>query len=133
MSSAKEGRKSRPISGTSFLAIDRERLGSGRVAEVIGAALQLEFGETHAAVKILVGLTGANKRAAKNWLEARNSPNCESLISLCRHSERVFETVLLLAGREQVLKAKKLADAKGKLERCLKYWKTWSPNAIGPR
>jgi hypothetical protein len=119
MSPAKEGRKTRPISGTSILALDRDRLGSGRIAEAISAALRLEYGDTHAAAKILVGLTGANKRAAKNWLEARNSPNRESLIALCRHSDKVLETLLLLAGQERILKAKLLSGAKDKLKEIL--------------
>lgn len=115
MSSAKEDRKVRPVSGKDFQKSAGEGLGAGHFAEVISAALRLDYGNTHAAAKIVVGLTGKNKRAVKNWLEARNSPNGESLVALCRHSDRVLEAFLLLAGREQILKSKKLNDARAKI------------------
>lgn len=37
------------------------------------------------------------------------------MIALCRNCDHVLEAVLSLSGRDDILKAKRLADAKGKL------------------
>jgi hypothetical protein len=50
---------------------------SGRFPGAIAAALHREYGATHAAVKTVVGLTGANERAVKNWFKAKNGPSGE--------------------------------------------------------
>ena len=42
----------------------------GGFADAIAGALRREYGATHAAVKIVVDLTGANERAVKNWFDA---------------------------------------------------------------
>ena len=65
------------------------------------------------------GLDGANERAAKNWYNGRNGPSGEFLVLLCRHSDQVLETVLMLCGRSDLLAAKKLVDAKSKLQEML--------------
>jgi len=70
-------------------------------------------------VKTVVGLTGANERAVKNWFQAKNGPSGEFLIALCRHSDHVLETVLLMSGREEQVKAKKFIDAKATLRQML--------------
>ena len=51
------------------------------------------------------------ERAVKNWFQAKKGPNGESLIKLCRHSDQVLETVLLLAGREGQVKVKRIEEA----------------------
>jgi hypothetical protein len=66
-----------------------------------------------------VALTGANERAVRNWFDAKNGPNGEFLIALCRHSDQVLETFLLLAGRTAHVKAKKIVEAKQKLREIL--------------
>jgi hypothetical protein len=66
-----------------------------------------------------VALTGANERAVRNWFEAKNGPNGEFLIALCRHSDQVLETFLFLAGRKDHLKARKLVRAKDTLREIL--------------
>ena len=38
---------------------------------------------------------------------------------MCRHSDKVLATVLVLAGRERILKAKTLIDARDKLREML--------------
>jgi hypothetical protein len=119
MSFENGGRKIQSILGNSFLCRGKERLGAGQFAAQISAALRLDYGDTHAAVKTIVGLTGANARTAKNWLEARNGPNGESLVVLCRHSDQVLATVLALAGRERILRIKALSDAQSKLREIL--------------
>src|SRR5437867_750211 len=58
MSFTKKDRRIRSISGITFP--------SGSFAGAIAAALHREYGATHAAVKTVVGLTGANERAVKN-------------------------------------------------------------------
>src|SRR3954470_7257837 len=111
MSFAKNDRKNQPIHGKSLHA--------ERFAEAIAGALHREFDQTHSAIKTVVALTGANERAVRNWFEAKNGPNGEFLISLCRHSDQVLETVLLLAGRTDHLRARKIVAAKQKLHEIL--------------
>lgn len=111
MSLTKKDRIDQSLSGTS--------VPSGRFAIAIAQALHREYGPTHAAVKTVVGLTGSNERAVKNWFEARNGPSGESLIALCRHSDRVLETFLLMAGRNEQVKAKRIVDATSKLRELL--------------
>jgi hypothetical protein len=111
MSLTKNDRINRSISGTTFP--------SGRFADAIAAALHREYGETHAAVKTVVALTGANERAVKNWFDAKNAPSGEFVVTLCRHSDQVLETLLLRAGREEQVKAKKIVDATNKLREVL--------------
>ena len=84
-------------------------------AIVIAEALRRAFGNTHAAVKTVMAFTGAGERTVKNWVEAKNAPSGENLVELARHSEEVLEAFLLMAGREDVLSAKKLVDARDKL------------------
>lgn len=49
-----------------------------------------------------------------------NGPSGQFLILLCRHSDQVLETIPVLADRRELISAKKLADAKGKLREMLK-------------
>ena len=120
MSSPKEDRKIQSVSGKRFQSRSHDgRGGSLRFAEAIAAALRLEYGGSHGAVKTVVELTGANERVVKNWFQAKNGPSGEFLIALCRHSDHVLETVLLMAGREEQVKAKKFIDAKAKLRQML--------------
>jgi hypothetical protein len=95
-------------------------LGSGRLAEVVAGALRREFGGTHAAIKLVVGLTQANERAVKNWFLAKNGPDGAHIVMLMRHSNEVLEAILALAGRKDLLTAKKLLDARQKLEQMLR-------------
>src|SRR5262245_16384319 len=111
MSFSKSDRKNQSIRGKS--------LHSERFSDAIARALHREFDQTHSAVKTVVALTGANERAVRNWFEAKNGPNGEFLIALCRHSDQVLETFLLLAGRTDHLRARKLARAKDVLEEML--------------
>jgi hypothetical protein len=111
MSLAKNDRKNRSISG--------KTLHAERFSDAIAGALHRQFDQTHSAVKTVVALTGANERAVRNWFDAKNGPNGEFLIALCRHSDEVFETFLLLAGRNEHVKAKKVVQAKQKLREIL--------------
>jgi hypothetical protein len=103
--------------GTSIqeLRPTEELPGAGQIAAAISSALHKEFGDSHAAIKRIVRATGANERAARNWFDGHNAPNGESLIALCRNCDLVFEAVLTLSGRTDILHAKRLVDAKEKL------------------
>ena len=111
MSLPKEGRKSQSVAGKIFP--------SDRFPDAIAAALHRQYGNTHGAIKAVVHATGATERAVKNWFQAKNGPNGESLIKLCRHSDQVLEAVLLLAGRDGQVKVKKLGDLKAILVQML--------------
>ena len=89
--------------------------GAGEIAQAISVALHQEFGDSHAAIKLIVRATGANERAARNWFDGKNAPSGESLIALCHSCDRVLEAVLVLSGRSGILNAKRLVDAKAKL------------------
>lgn len=115
MSLPKKDRKIRPGPGKDFPNDDGRMMGSGRYAAAIADALRREFGGNRSAIKSVAGLTGANERAVKNWFGAKNGPSGEALVSLIRHSDEVLECLLLLAGRSEVLAAKKLSDARQKL------------------
>src|SRR5882672_1726917 len=84
-------------------------------AAEIAAALHREYDGMHAGMRVVVQLTRANERAVRNWFDAKNGPNGEFLIALCRHSNQVLETFLLLAGRTEHLKARRVVEAKQKL------------------
>jgi len=101
----------RPISGKTFP--------QKRFADAIAVALRREYGGTHAAVKTVVALTGANERAVKNWFDAKNGPSGEFVIALCAHSDEVLETFLHMAGRTEHVKAKKVVEATSKLREIL--------------
>src|SRR5947208_1580029 len=107
MSFSKDDRKNQSIHGKSLHA--------ERFSEAIARALHREFDQTHSAIKTVVALTGANERAVRNWFDARNGPNGEFLIALCRHSDQVLETFLLLAGRTDHVKARKIVKATNKV------------------
>jgi hypothetical protein len=84
-----------------------------RFADAIAAALHQQYGDSHAAIKSVMHIANVTERTAKNWFQAKNGPNGESLMVLCRHSDQVFETVLRLAGRSRYLKLKTFSDMKG--------------------
>jgi hypothetical protein len=86
---------------------------------VIAGALRREFGHTPAAVKVVVRLTHANERAVKNWFHAKNGPSGENLVTLLRHSDEVLQSVLQLAGRQDLIVARKLTGAREKLREML--------------
>ena len=71
------------------------------------------------AVKTIAGLTLANERAVKNWFNGINGPSGEFLILLCRRSDMVLETFLMLAGHGELVKVKKFGDVKTKLNEML--------------
>ena len=85
----------------------------------IARALRRQYGQSPAAVKTVVRLTRTNPRSVRNWFAGNNGPNGENLVELVRHSEEVLETVLQLAGRQDLVTARKLAGAREKLREML--------------
>ena len=118
MSFTEKGRKVRPNIGKEIPSWSTEAR-SCDFAHLIAAALRRDFGDSHAAVKLVAGLAGANERAVKNWYEARNGPTGEHLVDLMRSSEEVLEAVLSMCGRSDLLVAKKVADSKRELRKML--------------
>ena len=55
--------------------------------------------------------TGANEKTVKNWFAGRYGPSGEHLAVLVRRSDEVLSTFLLMAGREDLMAAVKLAAA----------------------
>jgi hypothetical protein len=118
MSPTQKDRNLQSDSGRS-IPLPRDGGGPPSFSEVIADALRRQYGGTPAAVKTVVRLTRANERAVKNWFDAKNGPSGENLVSLMRHSDEVLETVLSLAGRQDLIVARKLSGAREKLKEML--------------
>ena len=69
----------------------------------IAAAMRAEWDSGPSARKEVGIITHANERAVRNWFDGSNGPSGENLVSLIRHSDAVFETVLLMSGRRPAL------------------------------
>lgn len=110
MSLTKRDRKFRSGSGKTFPPGSSSD-GAISFAEAIAVALKGDFGEGPAAIKRVAHLLHVNDRAVKNWFSAKNAPNGELLVRLICHSDGVLETVLSLATRDDVLRAKHISDA----------------------
>ncbi|EXL08880.1 hypothetical protein [Aquamicrobium defluvii] len=80
-------------------------------ADEIAAALRRSLGPTGAGVKIVAGWTGANEKTVKNWFAGRYGPSGEHLAVLVRHSDEVLNAFLVMAGRQDLMVATKLAAA----------------------
>ena len=88
---------------------------NGSYAVAIALALRRNLGNTHRAIKTIIGWTNASERTVKNWLSGSSGPSGEHLVALLRHSDEVFETVMRSSGKERVLVAMKVFDARDKL------------------
>ena len=118
-----------PKKGNYFPNGTRAGQGKVRYPEAIAAALRSELGDSHQAVKTVMRWTGANERTVKNWLAGRRGPRGEHLLGLIRHSNIVLEIVLELAGREQIIAAKALFDARNALADLLAQIDSWMNGA----
>lgn len=83
--------------------------GHTRYAQEIAFALHESLGGRHAAIKTVVGWTGANERTVKNWLSGTYGPSGPHLVGLAKHSSAVLESFLLMSRREEFLVANRLA------------------------
>jgi hypothetical protein len=115
MSLTKRDRKFRSGSGKGFPPGGTPPHDELRIATVIASALRRDFGDSARGVKEAARLARANERAAKNWFDAKNAPNGALLIRLMEHSDDVLESVLTLAHRQELLKAKKIQDTRREL------------------
>ena len=79
------------------------RLTSADYACTMAAALRESFGTQRSSAKAVAGVSGANERAARNWLDGKNGPNGCHLIWLMHHSDSVLLTVLSLAERRELV------------------------------
>lgn len=77
----------------------------------IAAALRRSLGPTGAGVKTVASWTGANEKTVKNWFSGRYGPSGEHLAVLVRHSDEVLNAFLVMAGRQDLMVAMKLAAA----------------------
>ena len=92
----------------------------GSYAVEISLVLRQNLGNTHRAVKTLMRWTGASERTVKNWLSGSYGPRGAHLVALVHHSDEVLGAILRLSGREQVLLAMKVFDARDTLIEVLK-------------
>ena len=111
MSLPNNDRRSQPESGNKFPPF--------MFVTAIAGALRREFGAGPGGPKRVVNLTGANERAVRNWFDAKNGPNGEFLIALCRHSDEVLGTVLTLAGRSEHVRAMHVSRARERVTEIL--------------
>lgn len=77
----------------------------------IASALRRSQGTTGSGVKTVAGWTGANEKTVKNWFSGRYGPSGEHLAALVRHSDEVLNAFLVMAGRQELMVAMKLATA----------------------
>jgi hypothetical protein len=81
----------------------------------IASALKSELRDRNSRAKLVAGWTGANERTVKNWILGRYAPCGRHLVVLAQHSDQVLNTILLMAGRENLLVALKIEDLKQKV------------------
>ena len=127
MSFTKRDRKLRPDSRK-----DLQSAVTTTLAQAISVAIRSEYGEARAALKSIGADTGANERAIKNWLQAKNSPSAEHLLRLCRCSDEVLETFLTLADRKDILALRKVSEIREQLlliqSRINQWLEAWDHN-----
>jgi hypothetical protein len=86
------------------------RGGTSNFALQIATALERTLRDRNKRIKTVAGWTGANERTVKNWLSAQYGPCGAHLVVLIQHSDEVFNAVLLMAKRHDLLFAQKLDD-----------------------
>jgi hypothetical protein len=74
------------------------------------AALRSELKDRNSRAKLVAGWTGANERTVKNWILGRYAPCGRHLVVLAQHSDQVLSAILSMAGRKDLLLARKIED-----------------------
>jgi hypothetical protein len=74
----------------------------------IATALQSELKDQNSRAKLVAGWTGANERTVKNWILGRYAPCGRHLVALAQHSDQVLNAILSMAGRQDLLLARKV-------------------------
>jgi hypothetical protein len=117
MSLRKKGRNNQSASGNTFPRVQDVSGGMSahQFSSAVANALHRSYGGSHAAVKTVVAQTGANPRAVRNWFEGKNGPSGQHLVDLMRHSDEVLEALLILSGRERILRAKWVLNVRDRL------------------
>jgi len=117
MSFPKKGRNFRTESGKTFpKSSDKiSNLNDDEFTVAISQALHKAYGGKLSSAKAVMKHTGASERTVKNWFQGKNSPNGENLVRLMRHSDEILETLLVMAGREDILAGKLLFGVYAKL------------------
>lgn len=92
MSLTKKDRSIQPNLGNNHPNDFRGPITSRDFTVAIASALHNDYSGMRSAVKIVARQTGANERAVKNWLDAKNGPSGEHLVALACHSNSVLET-----------------------------------------
>ncbi len=119
MSLNKNDRKIWAINGKEFPNSTNLASPDESFVNVIAGALHRGFGDTRSAVKTVVGLTGANERAVRNWFDAKNGPSGEHLIDLIRYSDDVLVAVLHSCGRDELILAHNLNETRRNLTKMI--------------
>ncbi|MEH2550731.1 hypothetical protein V1283_007376 [Bradyrhizobium sp. AZCC 2262] len=114
MSFPKKG-KSFPKKGKSFPKCDGNgssdfSLDDQAFAMKIASALKSELKDRNSRAKLIAGWTGANERTVKNWILGRYAPCGRHLVVLAQHSDQVLDAILTMAGRQELLLARKVED-----------------------
>jgi hypothetical protein len=90
---------------------------ANRFAMEIAAALQRASAESGLQIKTVAGWTGANERTVKNWFSGQYGPSGEHLLVLARHSHEVFETMLGIMERQDLLIALEFGEIEQRIAR----------------
>jgi hypothetical protein len=77
-------------------------------AKTIAAALRADPLLQNQAAKKVQRWTGAGERTVKNWFDGVSGPRGEHLLQLAYYSDSVFESVLMLAERDNAIAGTKL-------------------------
>ena len=81
----------------------------------IASALKAELKDRNSRAKLVAGWTGANERTVKNWILGRYAPCGRHLVVLAQHSDQVLNAILSMAGRQDLLLARKVEDLREKV------------------
>lgn len=83
-------------------------------AGAMSKALNRDFAGS-SKIKTVAKLTGANERTVKNWFSGAYGPSGSYLVLLSRHSNKVLEVFLALAGRDGLLQESEIAHLEERL------------------
>lgn len=114
-----------PKKGNRLHQSSQERLDGLDFNHAIAAALHVELGDTHRAVKTAMRWTGASERTVKNWLSGEYGPNGEHLVQLLRNSECVLQAILLLADRKGTVSGSTLIELRQHLTAAVRCLETY--------
>jgi hypothetical protein len=131
MSFTRKDRKVRSESGKKIPDGVAEPGPDQRFVEALADALRQEFGASTSTIKTVARLTATNERTVKNWFDAKNGPTGENLVVLMRHYDVVLQTVLQLAGRDDLIVTMTFASTRAKLREMLRMLDQLPPGEPG--